>query len=448
MTTATHASTTPYDELFASLSARVRPEDAADAVLRLLSGSLEVHEKATIFRAARGSLRRNALAYSSMATRFAAPSGLVRQAKRAAVLFPTVPALAERDAADPTAVEDYLRVVGRTFGKTFGASDFLHDRLDSAARAELGLELSRRRYNRGFRMLRRMERKLAKLVRERRKAEFTRVGKSGLASSLSRADFGDDPDTIAFVAYYVARCNLRSEFTVFGQERPFDEIAQVLYRRCLASTRTSFFAIAHVLPTQEVLARLDDAQKGELLGRWHGLLTDIAELLAEVFDAGGIDPRTMVVRRGNDSTTWNNTVRAWNTARAHWMALLRAMGAEDLLEAFCPGKAMALIAADVAAWHRAVGHADNPELEVFARLPRPWEVLSGKASCTRADVERACAEVGVDPVATGWTAPRTLRVTRFKPTPELVHGVTVGHPGLALVLRKAGVFSGKEVKWS
>ena len=35
------------------------------------------------------------------------------------------------------------------------------------------------------------------------------------------------------------------------------------------------------------------------------------------------------------------------------------------------------------------------------------------------------------------------QVSRFRQTPELVHGVTVNHPYLATVLRKAGWYSGK-----
>jgi hypothetical protein len=62
-------------------------------------------------------------------------------------------------------------------------------------------------------------------------------------------------------------------------------------------------------------------------------------------------------------------------------------------------------------------------------------------------VEDVCYRHGVDPVKSGWSAPRPGRkIHAFRPTPELVHGVTVGHPGLALALRKMGVFSGKEVK--
>ena len=56
----------------------------------------------------------------------------------------------------------------------------------------------------------------------------------------------------------------------------------------------------------------------------------------------------------------------------------------------------------------------------------------------------ACREVGLDPEKSGWIAPRErARVAPFQPTPELVHGVTVGSPGLARLLRRAGIFSGK-----
>ena len=55
-----------------------------------------------------------------------------------------------------------------------------------------------------------------------------------------------------------------------------------------------------------------------------------------------------------------------------------------------------------------------------------------------------CSKHGVDPVKNGWASPRPGRtVHAYRPTPELVHGVTVGDPGLALVLRKLGYFSGK-----
>jgi hypothetical protein len=71
--------------------------------------------------------------------------------------------------------------------------------------------------------------------------------------------------------------------------------------------------------------------------------------------------------------------------------------------------------------------------------------VRGAAACTRRDVEAACRAHGVD--ADTWIAARKRReAVPFRPTPELVHGVAVASADLARVLRKAGVFSGKEVK--
>jgi len=58
-------------------------------------------------------------------------------------------------------------------------------------------------------------------------------------------------------------------------------------------------------------------------------------------------------------------------------------------------------------------------------------------------VEAICRKHGVDPVKKGWTAAAQKRVAEFRPTPELVHGVTVSSPQLAAAIKKAGWFSGK-----
>ena len=50
---------------------------------------------------------------------------------------------------------------------------------------------------------------------------------------------------------------------------------------------------------------------------------------------------------------------------------------------------------------------------------------------------------GLDPEKSGWIAPRVHGVAEFKPTPELVHGVTVSNPFLATVLKRHRYFSGK-----
>jgi hypothetical protein len=321
--------------------------------------------------------------------------------------------------------------------------------LNGEQRTAQGLDISRRRYNKLFRLLGRLEAKLRTYMREMRKYDFTRVGKSRLATRLSRAEFSKDPATAAFVAYFAARCNLRSVFTNTSQQRPYDEIADMLFQRLKRQpAQTNWWVVAHVFPDPEVLARLSDGQKGELLGRWLVLLRDIAALLREVWQASDIRRDTMIVQRGNDSSTWNNTANAWNRAREAWVALLQSMGMEAELDAMCFGKVLRLMAADVARWHQLGGGGLDPVTFVWGDLPLPWEVLSGETSCTRRQVEEVWRRHGVDPVKKGWVAaPPERRVEQFNPTPELVHGVVVTDPSLARILRRAGWFSGQKVRW-
>lgn len=432
------------EALFETLSRRCRPEDVAELVRRTLAGKLDAREATILDRAARGALGRKLVGYTSMLQDFARPSGLGPTLARAVTLFAEAAPLAADATLDPAAVERHVRELGLTIEKAFGESNFLHDRLNGEARAERGLDVSRRRYNRKFRLLRRMEHKLGTLAREMMKLEFTQVGKSGLATRLPRAAFFASESSACFIAYFVARSNLRSEFTIDGQQKAMDEIAAMLLARCLREGSASWLAIAHVYPQEEVLSRLTAEEKLELLSTWLDLLHSIAGLLGETWDKSRFELRTMIVRRGNDSTTWNNTASAWNKAREHFIALVYALGMDDLLDGMCLGKVMRLMAADVAAWHRSAGGGLDPGTLVWAELPRPWEVLSGRARCSRAEVEAVCRKHGIDPATSGWIAPRPpARVARFRQTPELVHGVTVNHPYLATVLRKAGWFSGK-----
>lgn len=430
--------------LYESLSQRKRPEDIADRILTVMEGTLTASERAVVERAARGALRRQVWAYTSMLQDFARPVGLKVQVERARVLFAAAYELAADDCSDVTKVEAFLRHLSPEIHKAFGRSDFLGDRLNRQCREASGLDLSRRKYNRKFRLLARMERKLTRLIVEWKKLHFTQVGKSALASRLSFEDFSASASSACFIAYYTARCSLRSEFTVAGQQRPFDAIAQTLLARCRRDPGASFWAIAHVYPAVEVLERLSDEQKARLLSQWFTLLEDIAGLLRDTWARSAFNPHTMVVRRGNDSTTWNNTASAWNTARDHFMALLQAMGMDALLDSLCPGKVLRLMAADVVMWHQAVGGGLDPDTQIWAELPLPWEVLSGTRRCGRAYVESVCHRFGVDPTERGWTAARPKgKVAEYRPTPELVHGVAVASPRLASVLRQAGWYSGK-----
>ena len=332
-------------------------------------------------------------------------------------------------------------------GKSAGRSNFLIDKRDRAGRLEIGLKISRRRYNKLFRLCGRLERKLATTKDERAKHELVLVGKAALASRLTVEDLGADVLTAAFVAYYSARMKLRSEFTISGQQRAFDRLSEGLLALCEENSATRWFAIAHVFPRADVLARLSDEERGQLLGIWFGILREVADRLDALRKRSSINMKRMVVKRGDDSSTWNTLAGAWNRARDHWIALIEAMGMEALFETMLPGKVMRLMAADVAAWHYHSGGEPHPDMRVWRSLPLPWLVLRGEASCTRADIEAACLACGVAAAKGGWSTARARRaVAEFRPTPELVHGVSVNDPGLADFLRRVGVFSGKAIK--
>jgi hypothetical protein len=78
---------------------------------------------------------------------------LERQVAKARDLFASAPTLPPSSATIPDAVEAFLRAVGPEIRKAFGASDFKADRLNGEARAQAGLDISRRRYNKLFRHL-------------------------------------------------------------------------------------------------------------------------------------------------------------------------------------------------------------------------------------------------------------------------------------------------------
>jgi hypothetical protein len=433
--------------LYRSLDQRKRPEDVADNILELLQNQLNQSEQSCLREAAKGSLRQHLFGYTSMLEDFAKPVGLQRQVKKAKELFTTAYPLDTQACDRSDAVEQFIRHISQEIHKSFGSNDFKADRLNRQARHQCGMDISKRRYNKLFRHLTRMEAKLHKLIGELKKLMFTKVGKSGLAHTLLWEDFSTDRDTACFIAYYAARCNLRSEFTIYGQQRPYDKIADVLFKRCRNKANTNWWAIAHIYPTQEVLDHLSDARKGELLGRWYEILEEIGGLLKDVWKRSNINRATMVVRQGNDSSTWNNTASAWNKARNSWIALLYATGTEEILQTICFGKVLRLMAADVVAWHYSAGGGLDPDTLVWNELPLPWDVLSGQQSCTLSMVESTCRKHNVDPIKKGWTVPRpSAKPVAFKPTPELVHGVSVANPMLAKILRNSGFFSGKTIK--
>lgn len=434
-------------QLFASLSQRLRPEDVADSVLLLLGDRLADEERRVLDVAARGSLRRGGQGYSSMAATYREVVGFDRQLAKARELFAAaVPDTGEAARVQVAQVQGLVPVAAREIGGAAGHFDFRADRLNREAREAQGFELSRRRYNKLFRFLSRLEAKAARVSRALDVRQLTMIGKARLAAEISWEDFSADDNAAAFAAYFTARSNLRSEFTIEGQQRAFDEIAHMLLQRCEAASGTRWWTVAQVHCPAHIIARLTAEEQGRLLARWFAVLEHTASLLRETWERNTFKRDTMVVARGNDSSTWNQLAGAWNKGREAWFGLLEALGCDTALERFCPGKVMRLMAADVAYWHRQTGGQLDPQTVVWRDLPLPWAVLAGEAECSRSHVETLCRQHGIDPAKTGWTHARTApSVVPFQATPELVHGVDVGHPGLALLFRRWGVFSGQPV---
>lgn len=316
------------------------------------------------------------------------------------------------------------------------------ERLSKKERKERGIYKNARWYNKRRRLIQTLQRKRTSLRRSEELYLFTRISKSALSVGIPYELFGRDLNTAAFVTYLAARMNRRSMFTNQSQDRAFDQVSQILLDRCRKSPTTQWFVIAHILPDKEVLDRLEEVEKGYLVGRWYTLLEKMAERLKDSWSPE-IDRLRMVVQRGNDSSTWNAVAGSWNRAREHWISLVYSLSGQRILEEVCPGKVMRLMAADVVRWHQR-GEGDiHPDTKVWANLPFPWEVLKGEERCGLEEIRRECEKAGAD--FQTWTYREGRETVSFRPTPDLVHGVEVSSPELAKLLRKAGVFSGKSV---
>ena len=426
-------------ELFRSLDQRWRPEDVAQKIEPLLD--LNTAEKKKIRKASKAG--RKSL-YWSMSSDFHRPVDMTNQLAIGQTLF------GKQVSFRPDDVEEIQRWIGEaesSIGKKLGDNDFKHSRLSKNERLAIGVDISRRQYNKRFRLAVRMEKKLQRLAREKFKRALAIASKSRLVANITWDDFVTDVDSACFIAYYVSRCNLRSVFTNTSQARPFDEICDCLFQRCVEKAdRANWWAIAHVYPVSEVLQHLDGEQKGVLLSDYFALMQGAAKLLKEIWEASEFNDN-MIVRRGNDSTTWNLTAGAWNKLRDGWFAVMYELGLIDGIAQMCPGKVLRLMAADVAYWHKASGGDVHPDTKIWKELPRPWEVVLDQVPCPKTLVDQICSKHGLDPAKTGWSAPKpTGHVEKFSPTPELVHGVEVASPVLASIFRNAGIFSGKAAK--
>lgn len=408
-------------QLFEMLQARVMPEDVALLLER--EGDFTAAERKVLDAAVPYWRRRNP-AHSRMPQDFARPKSGVRQQETVfQALFSIVPS------------PEVLKAELDRFTALKGQR--------KAARRAAGMFKNARWVNKRFRLLKTIERKQDRFAANQELYLFTRVSKAGLSIEIPYQLFAADVNTAMFVTYLAARMNRRSVFTNSSQDRAYDKVAEMLMTRCKQSSTAQWFVIAHLLPDAEVIAHLSQHEKGVLVGRWYALMAAMSKRLRNAW-TDDIDQLRMVVKRGNDSSTWNSVAGAWNKAREHWISLTTAIAGDAFLELFCPGKVMRLMAGDVARWHRSSGGDIHPDTLVWATLPLPWKVFEGEASCTMRDVETACERAKAN--FKSWGVRRERQAVETKYTPELVHGVEVSSPELAKALRKAGVFSGKGIK--
>lgn len=431
------------EQLYQTLDQRCRPEDVAELIVELMRGQLSIHELATLSKAANRSLKNSVYGYTSMLGTFGKAVGAEKQIKKAIEIFK----LNEKENSvyhSIKAIETFLKEVSPLIHKEVGENNFKSDRLNKDLRKLAGLDISKRNYNKKWRLLKRIEIRLQKFIHESKKIELQKIAKHGLSHTISFEGFSKDLNTACFIAYFNAKSNLRSTFTNQSQERPFDEICEMLFNRCLKNpNEANWEIISYIYTDPKVLVHLNDEQKGKLLGKWMAILQELSEFLEELWNENDIYRKTMAVKKGNDSTTWNNTAGAWNKARDNWMNLIYALDLDFILDDICFGKVMRLMAADVIAWHLSSGGKIDPNTEVWNVVPLPWEVFQEKAFCNKEMIIRACKEAGIDPEKSGWIAPRTHGLSEFKPTPELVHGITVSNPFMAKILRQNKYFSGQ-----
>lgn len=408
--------------LHASMSQRWTTERVARALLALDDVALPRKAHALLRKATASKHR-----WTSMSETFEQAVIPRRQLTVGRELFPTVKPPRRADEGQALGfylerLKAHLKITGTRFDVDRPARD--------------ARPYGKRAFNKRFRYVKRLERKIESFQQAQRMRTLERMAKTLLAGWVTQADFVSDGRTACFLAWMTARLGRRSVFTCGSQERAYDQVADALLKGL--GPEANWYAVAHVYPDSEVLARLTPYDRGRLLGQWFGVMVDAAEVLHRLAATGRYDLKRFVVRRGNDSSTWNAAAGAFNKAREGWLNTMHALGLHAAFDEMLPGKALRLMAADVVAWH-GQGQLD-PDTRVAAHLSPPWEVVLGRANCIQAQVQRACRAEGV--VGRAWLKPRTRKVAKGSFTPELVHGVMVSAPSLAQALRRAGVAAG------
>ena len=138
------------ESLYQTLFQRKRPEDVADMILSILKDGLSKRERYILEKAARGALKRKIFNYTSMLQEFAKPVGAEKQIQTAIEVF-KVKGFKKSDYTDPKRIEAFLDQTSGLIHKNMGSNDFMYDRLNRMERKAVGLDISRRQYNKKWR---------------------------------------------------------------------------------------------------------------------------------------------------------------------------------------------------------------------------------------------------------------------------------------------------------
>ncbi|TSC82167.1 MAG: hypothetical protein G01um101419_665 [Parcubacteria group bacterium Gr01-1014_19] len=420
-------------KLYRSIQERWRPEDVAREILSLKV--IPVSDTRELERLAKYA------GHTSMASVFDKADDLSKQLKIASELFPKVDQ--PKDPQDPRQLEKYLSALESFLGSDIGLDFKNRPNRDGRVVMELPHK-GHRAFNKRARLITRMKEKLARYNHNLLMRSLAQIAKSRLACRITKKAFESDVDAAIYIAYITSQLNVRSVFTNGSQKRAFDSIAKMLFAR-LQTGKANWRAIAMVDPSPEVLKNVSAKGKGHLVGEWFEVMKSAAEILRDLMKSGDYRLDKMIVKRGNDSSTWNEAAGAYNKCRQGWINALTYSNMGGALKDFCPGKALRLMAADVVSWHGGPDGLD-PDTKVWNELPKPWEVILDGKRCSRHMVMLACRRCKVEPKK--WLensdGPRDAESAEL--TPELVYGVSVGSPELAKILKKAGFFAGPS-KW-
>lgn len=205
------------EPLYAFLAARPRPEDIAKAVLRLFPNPPHALR-----------WRRRSLGRSNLPTEFERPTPLTHSANVLALLLGEPP-LDDESSLGP-ALDAMLAKAREAIAAPTGDLDLQTARRNRESRTQAGLTMSRRRYNKLFRLVAFLEEERAGSLRHAAMTALLSEAKTGLVAHVPREAFARDANTAMFAAYLAARMGVRSEFTVAPQQRAFDDLGDAMLK--------------------------------------------------------------------------------------------------------------------------------------------------------------------------------------------------------------------------